>query len=262
MQEPYRPYNSFVHRLDARVKVIFTLAFIISLSLTPPRAWPAFILFLALILSAALLSHLGLKYTLLRAFIAVPFFLAALPLVFTGVGPKTDLAILGLTIQYNPGGLGRFASIAMKTWISVQAAIILAAATRFSDLLVALKQLKVPQIFVAVIGLMWRYLFVIGDEATRLMRARASRSAFSPEAYRAGGRLLWRARVTGGMAGSLFLRSLERSDRVYAAMLTRGYNGELPQSENYALSQKDKITLWAILGVLALVWILGVFTGE
>jgi cobalt/nickel transport system permease protein len=48
-----------------------------------------------------------------------------------------------------------------------------------------------------------------------------------------GGKLTWRAQVTGAMAGSLFLRSLERSDRIYMAMLARGYDGEvrsLPQA--------------------------------
>jgi len=75
---------------------------------------------------------------------------------------------------------------------------------------------------------MWHYLFIIGEEAQRMLRARSSRSGISriPSA-RSGGTALWRARVTGEMAGSLFLRSLERSDRVYHAMLARGYNGEI-----------------------------------
>jgi cobalt/nickel transport system permease protein len=73
--------------------------------------------------------------------------------------------------------------------------------------------------------------------------------------------LWWRGRVTGNVAGSLFLRSIERSDRVYAAMLSRGYNGQLPAGETTALSGKD----WRILslGILLLfvLWILGLLTG-
>jgi cobalt/nickel transport system permease protein len=75
---------------------------------------------------------------------------------------------------------------------------------------------------------MWRYLFVLVDEALRLMRARAARSGDSGiSGSRKGGSVVWRGRVTGGMAGSLFLRGIERSDRIYMAMLSRGYDGEV-----------------------------------
>jgi cobalt/nickel transport system permease protein len=77
-------------------------------------------------------------------------------------------------------------------------------------------------------GLMWRYLFVLVDEAMRLMRARAARSgAHESSGAKVGGGLAWRARVAGGMAGNLFLRAFERSDRIHVAMLSRGYDGEV-----------------------------------
>jgi cobalt/nickel transport system permease protein len=136
----------------------------------------------------------------------------------------------------------------------------LAATTRFPDLLVALQQLKVPGLFVAIVGLMWRYLFVLGDEVSRMLRARASRSASAPES-RAGGTLFWRARVTGGMAGSLFVRSVERADRVHAAMLSRGYSQELPASESAPLSGEAKRVLYLGTCLLALLWLLGMLTG-
>jgi len=81
--------------------------------------------------------------------------------------------------------------------------------------------------------LMWRYLFVLVDEAMRLNRARASRSGEAAGAGgKSGGTFAWRARVTGGMVGNLFVRSFDRSDRIYVSMLSRGYDGEvrsLPQ---------------------------------
>ena len=72
---------------------------------------------------------------------------------------------------------------------------------------------------------MYRYAFVLSDEVLRLLRARKSRSAQLGD-RKAGGSIPWRARVAGNMAGQLFLRSYERSDRVYNAMLARGYKGE------------------------------------
>jgi cobalt/nickel transport system permease protein len=133
---------------------------------------------------------------------------------------------LGLSIS--TVGLERFASISLKSWLSVQAAVVMAASTPFPDLLVAMRAVRLPRLLVMLFGLMWRYLFVFADEGLRLTRARAARSGQSDLAgAKAGGNLAWRARVTGGMAGNLFVRAFERSDRIYMAMLARGYDGEV-----------------------------------
>jgi cobalt/nickel transport system permease protein len=139
--------------------------------------------------------------------------------------------------------------------------IVFAAATRFADVMAALRKLGIPGLLVSIITLMWRYLFVIIDEVTRLMRARSSRSAAAPAGERSGGSLWWRGRVTGGMAGSLFLRSLERSDRVYAAMLARGYNGELPAENAGALSNKEWLVLGLGLLLLLALFLIGFLSG-
>jgi cobalt/nickel transport system permease protein len=233
LRELYAHRDSFIHQRSAKVKVLFTFAFIIFLNLTPHASWSAYL-----------------------------FVLAAIPLVFTGSDLQRTLVLPGgLRIAYSLSGLSRFASIGIKSWISVLVAALLAATTQFTDILKALAGLKVPKLFVAIVGLMWRYLFVITDEVRRMLRARSSRSAFALNGRRAGGSLAWRARVTGGMAGSLLLRSIERSDRVYAAMLSRGYNGVLPAQEVAPLSRQE----WWILGLgillLILFWGLAVFVG-
>ncbi|MCX6053430.1 MAG: cobalt ECF transporter T component CbiQ [Chloroflexi bacterium] len=262
MRELYVNNFSLIHQLDARVKIIFTLAFIVFLNLTPLKAWPAYILFLTLSLSVTLFSRLGIGLVLRRAFLALPFVLAALPLIFIGSPPYVAVPFFPeIPVYFSLEGLGRFTSIALRSWISVQAAILLTATTRFPDLLIALRQLKIPKLFVAIIGLMWRYLFVIGEEVIRMMRARASRSATVLGSHQAHGALYWRARVTGSMAGNLFLRSLERSDRVYAAMLSRGYTGDLPICEAQPLSRKEKLVLLLGIFLLVLLWVLGVLTG-
>ncbi|MDD2521748.1 MAG: cobalt ECF transporter T component CbiQ [Anaerolineaceae bacterium] len=262
MQEVYAHNRSIIHQMDARVKVIFTLAFVIFLGLTPFGAWHAYILFLTLILSIGLLSRLGLGFILKRALIALPFVLAAFPLVFIGPSPHITLNVFqGIQVFYSPEGVVRFISIALKSWISVFASILLAATTRFPDLLISFQQMRVPKLFIAVIGLMWRYLFVISEEVSRMLRARTSRSATLPDSPHVGGTVFWRARVTGGMAGSLFLRSLERSDRVYAAMLSRGYTGELPASDFQPLSKSERRILGIGLFLVIFLWALGLMTG-
>ena len=79
-------------------------------------------------------------------------------------------------------------------------------------------------ILTTIIAFLYRYLFVLTDEVFRLLRAR--RIPFGGRArQRSGGSVAWRAGVAGNMAGQLFLRSYERSDRIYNAMLARGYSG-------------------------------------
>jgi cobalt/nickel transport system permease protein len=185
-------------------------------------------LLLSIILAVEVLSELGVGYVLRRALLALPFMLAALPLLFTVEGEVLFRLQLGpWALAPTVPGLERFASLALKSWISVQAGILLAATTCFPDLLAAMRAIGFPGMLVSIFGLMWRYLFVLADEAMRLHRARLSRSGQSNQAgLRLGGSLSWRARVTGGMAGSLFLRAFERSDRIYMAMVSRGYDGE------------------------------------
>jgi cobalt/nickel transport system permease protein len=266
--DPYRHSHSPVHQLDGRVKFVLAVAFILTCSLTPISAWAVYILLFALILSIEILSTLGVGYVLKRASLALPFVLAALPVVFTTKGAELfSLPIGTWTLIASVEGLERFISIALKSWLSVQAAIVMAAATPFPELLQAMRAVGIPRLLVAMFGLTWRYLFVLVDEALRLIRARAARSGVSSSTSPStslrtkgeGGRIIWRAQVAGGMAGSLFLRGFERSDRIYTAMLSRGYDGEVRVMPLPALSGVSKLVLFAgllLLGILLLFGIL------
>ncbi len=250
--DPYQERASLVHRLDPRVKFVLTIVFILTVALTPHGAWPVYILLFSLILAIEVLSEIGVGYVLKRASLALPFVLAALPVIFTLEGQILARLPLGpwtLTI-YQPG-VERFLSIALKSWISVQAAIVLATSTPFPELLSAMRAVRIPRLLVAIFGLMWRYLFVLADETLRMIRARASRSGEADQpGLRKGGSLAWRARVTGAMAGSLFLRAFERSDRIYTAMLSRGYNGEVRAQHLPSLNRFDWVVFYVITALL------------
>lgn len=257
--DPYRPLVSPIHALDARLKFVLTVAFILTASLTPFSAWPVYILLLALLLSVEILSSLGIGYVLKRAALALPFVLAALPLPFTTDGQTLfSLPVGSFVLSASIEGLERFLSIALKSWLSVQAAIVLSACTPFPEMLLAMRAVGIPRLLVAMFGLMWRYLFVLVDEALRLMRARAARSgeATSPGVKR-GGTLTWRARVAGGMVGSLFLRGFERSDRIYVAMLSRGYDGEARSFPLPHFTGRNWLTLISGLALLASLFLFG-----
>ena len=200
--------------------------------------------------AASMLARLGPLRLSRGAFVAAPFLLAALPLVF--VRPENplgsvDLGPLRLTVSGE--GLRIFTTIALKSWLSVQAALLLTFTTPFHDLLDALRELRLPRIMVAIIGFMYRYLAVLGDEAQRLMRARAARSAVV-EGGSGGGSLAWRARVTGSMVGSLFLRSYERSERIYEAMLARGFEGTFRHMGARAIRTQEWVAIATVIVAL------------
>jgi cobalt/nickel transport system permease protein len=102
----------------------------------------------------------------------------------------------------------------------VAASIVLAATTPVADLLRGLDRLRVPRVITAIAGFMVRYLGIVAGEAQRMHVARQSRG-YDP-------RWLWQARGMAASAGTLFVRSYERGERVYLAMLARGYDGTMP----------------------------------
>jgi cobalt/nickel transport system permease protein len=253
----YHENESFIHRLDPRVKVVTTVVFILSNALLPDGAWVAFGLSWLFLLLANLLSKLGLGFTFKRSLVALPFALIALTVLFSIPGkPISSFHFLFWDFTITDAGLLRFVSILVRSWLSVQMAILLVAVARFPDLIHALEHLRVPGILTTIIAFLYRYLFVLADEVFRLMRARESRSAAAP-GKRSGGSVAWRAGIAGHMAGQLFLRSYERSDRVYNAMLARGYTGHMETIHPHELRRRDYITVALVLLVILFFQLVG-----
>ncbi|GAB4504713.1 MAG: cobalt ECF transporter T component CbiQ [Anaerolineales bacterium] len=249
--------ESRLHRLDPRVKVVATILFILSNALLPDGAWAAFGLAWMVLLWANHLSSLGMDFTFKRSFIALPFALAAVSAIFSPLGkPLADWSLGPLTLIPTDFGLIKFGSILLRSWLSVQAAILLVAVTRFPDMIHAFEHLRVPAVLTTIVSFLYRYLFVLTDEVMRLLRARESRSA-AVTGLRSGRNVAWRARVTGNMAGQLFLRSYERSDRIYNAMLARGYAGQLRTLNPHVMKSSDWVFVAFSLAVILALQFIG-----
>ncbi|NWF62755.1 MAG: cobalt ECF transporter T component CbiQ [Chloroflexi bacterium] len=255
----YHDKESFIHRLDPRVKTVVTIVFILSNALLPDGAWLAFGAAWLFLLAANWLSQLGLGYTLKRSLIALPFALIAITVLFSIPGkPLTTFPFLFWDFTITDAGLLRFVSILIRSWLSVQIAILLVAVTRFPDLIHALEHLRVPLALTTIIAFLYRYLFVLTDEVFRLLRARESRSA-AVTGLRSGRGVMWRAKVAGNMAGQLFLRSYERSDRIYNAMIARGYAGYLYTLNPHEMKSQDYFATAFAVTVIFIMQVLGRF---
>lgn len=257
----YQTRNSPLHRLSPVVKVVGTTLFIFSNALLPDGAWLAFGLSWLFILGLNIAAHLSWGFTFKRSFIALPFALAAITAIFAL--PGETLAVwhfLGMELVATDAGLARFLSIVVRSWLSVQVAILLVSVTLFPDLIHALEHLRLPKTLITVVAFLYRYIFVLSDEALRLIRAREARSASLPN-QSGGGTLQWRAKTAGHMVGQLFLRSYERSDRIYNAMLSRGYQGHLRTLNPHQTTTGDKILLALLILFFALLQLFAHFIG-
>ncbi len=217
--DQYREVDSFLHRLDPRAKFIATLALVAAIVLIPRASWLAYGLFLILIFALLMLSRVPPLYVLRRSLTVLPFVLMiAIFMPFL----KEGTAVWGFDIgSWHIGvtreGLELVGGIFAKACLSVLSLILLTATTSMADLLKGLERLKMPSLMVMLMSFMYRYLFVISDESARLQAARDSRSF--------GGGVRLHVRALGYMAGALFLRSFERGERIYGAMLSRGFDG-------------------------------------
>ncbi len=239
--DQYREADSFIHRLDPRAKFLSTLALVTAIVLVPGASWLSYALFLVLVVLLLAISRVPPLYVLKRSLTVMPFvFMIAVFIPFLGEGTIVWTLNLGTWhIAVTDEGLVRVGGIFCKAWLSVLALITLTATTSMTDLLKGLQKMKFPAIMVMLLGFMYRYLFVISDEAEHLTLARNSRSF--------GGGIKLHVRTLGYMAGALFLRSYERGERIYGAMLSRGFDGTSRSLNELSLERSDIVFTAAII---------------
>ena len=244
--------SSPVHRLEARLKAAGALVLILAAVLLPPeRTWP-FAAYLALLAGLLLLARLPLLPVLKRLAGLAPFVLtAAVLLPFSRPGDGTvsaSLALGGWELRVYKAGLLASKAVLLKSLIAGASAVLLVCTTPFSGLLAALQRMRFPRLLLAIIAFLYRYLFLLQGEFLRLVRAARSRN------WEAGPPRV-RLAAAGGIVGSLFLRTYARGERVYTAMLARGYDGRFRTLAEPAVTRAAAwargIFLLLVLGVLA-----------
>ncbi|UCD85882.1 MAG: cobalt ECF transporter T component CbiQ [Deltaproteobacteria bacterium] len=239
--DKYSSLNSPIHRLDARAKIIAFIGMIIFCVSSPPNAYLAFLGYALFLLIAAALSRVPPTHILKSSLVVIPFvILVAVFIPFLKpdhIGGGYSLGIGKLTVSRS--GLVVFENILIKSYLAIISVILLSSTTPFPKLLRGFEQLKVPKLVIMLASFAYRYLFLLIEEIERMERARDAR------AYR--GRWLWQAKVIGQMIGSLFLRSYERGERVYVAMASRGFTGEIVGFGKTKFQAKDVLFLFFAL---------------
>jgi cobalt/nickel transport system permease protein len=237
----YLHRHSVAHLLPSHLKILAVLAFISVSVSTPITRWPAFIVFFLLLVATAYASKIPLLLLFKRALIEIPFIFFAILMPFFGTGEKFEIAGIEL---YREGLLAGI-SIVVKGTLGVLAAVILSTTTTAREILRGLERLKLPAVMVQIASFMLRYVNVISDEMERMKVARESRG------FIATGIKHWKVIATS--AAALFIRSYERGERVHLAMLSRGFDGNLPTLVTDTVTKQHWISALSV-PVLALIF--------
>lgn len=231
--------DTIVHRLDPRAKVVATMLFAVAVVSFPRyEVLSLFPFFLFPVLVAAL-GDIPAGFIAKKVVAVSPF------AVFVGIfNPLFDPSAVAIApgVHVSAGWVS-FASILVKFALTISAALLLIATTSFPGICRGLRRLGLPALFVSQLLFLYRYLFVLMEEAMRVVRARDMRS-FGGRGAGVG--------VFVRIVGTLFLRTVERAERIYGAMLARGFRGDVPSMRREAFRPVDAFFVLSAGGYFAL----------
>ena len=190
--------DSPIHRTPAGVKLACALLLLLTTILVPISRGELFGAIALVLLAITAASRVPPVFLARRLLMLEPF--------------VVGVAVLSLL---QPGGSAIFFKLVARGTLCLFTVLLLSSTTPFSEILRVFGKLRFPPILITMLALMYRYVFVLVDEAERMSRARASRT-FRHDRFRA-----WR--TGAGIIGQLFVRSTTRAERIYAAMCARGW---------------------------------------
>ncbi len=240
-----------LHRLDPRAKLITTLVFIVMVVSLGKYEISMMIPFVIYPVAMVVSADLPVLYLLRKILLVSPF--ALLIGIFNPLLDTQPLMEIGSWSL--SGGWISFFSILIRFALTVSSALILICLTGFNGVCMALEKLKVPTPFVVQLLFLYRYLFVLIEEASRMIRARSLRSFDS-------GRM--RFKIFVPLLGQLLLRTLDRAQRIHLAMCCRGFDGHIHVSRPMRFGHKEVlfILFWSSLFILARCYNLPVILGS
>jgi cobalt/nickel transport system permease protein len=226
----YALLDSPLHILEPRSKLVAFTALIVCVLSIPTGRGP---LFVAYFFATAILmgiSQIPLSFIVGRTLLVLPFIvLASLAAPWKGFQGLTTLFVRAL--------------------LCLILLILLTNTTRFVELLRGLRKLGCPQVLVMNLSFLYRYFFVLTEEAMRMKQARDCRRVGRAP-------LLKELKILSAMLGTLLIRSFERAERIHGAMLSRGYCGEFPVFSPHAFSWRDLAFLSVVTGFIVITFLM------
>jgi cobalt/nickel transport system permease protein len=237
--EEHARKDGWLQAIDPRAKLVMFLVTVVSASLSKSLL-ALFALYGAILVSASV-SKVPVDFFVKRVWLGIPFFagIVILPSIFFAAGPRLfDLPLGPLHIAPSIAGLAGAAVFIMRVGVSVSLGVLLVLVTPWADVLKGLQAFRVPQVFILLLTMTYRYIFLFLRTTNGLFEARKSRMVGRTSGSE------HRRWITGSM-GSLMGRAFKMSNDVYAAMLARGFTGQVRSYSAYRMTTKD----WLALGI-------------
>jgi cobalt/nickel transport system permease protein len=231
--EEHARARGWLQRVDPRAKLGMFLAVVLAASLSSSVL--VLVVLYGAVLLAARASRIPFDFFVKRVWLGIPFFagLIVLPAVFLVPGPHLfELALGPLTIAPTVPGVTGAVLFVSRVGVSVSLAVLLVMTTPWADLLKSLQSIRVPQLFILVLAMAYRYIFLFLHLANGMFEARKSRIV----ARTSGSEQ--RRWITASMGG-LLNRSVKMSNDVYAAMIARGFSGSIRTFADYRMTRGD-----------------------
>lgn len=228
------PGDTPLHRLRPQCKLAAAVLFVFAVVATPREQVWAFGLLAVVLATLVGVARLSPTLVLRRLAIDTPFLAFALFLPFFAGGEQLGSGWWSLSVD----GLWASWNIVVKGTLGVTTTVVLTATTTLPELIQGLERLRAPRAFTAILTFMVRYAEVITGEMQRMKIAREARG-HDP-------RWLWQIRAVAHSAGTLFVRSYERGERVHLAMLSRGFDGTMPRLADAVATRRE----WIVAGAL------------
>jgi len=194
----YSRLNSRIHNLPASLKAGIAVGLVFITVIIPIYTVIYFSSLLIFLIVIAALSLIPAKFIIRRMLFLEPFILS--------------VSILTL---FQTNGIISFLNVVIRSTLCLFTMLLLSNTTPFDELIQLLRRLKIPALFLTVLSLMYRYIFVMIDEVERMQRARTSRTFTGNKSH------IWKTRTV--LISQLFIRSTERAERIYSAMRGRGW---------------------------------------
>ena len=251
--EQHARQAGFLQELDPRAKLGMFLAVVLAASLTGSLVVLAALY--GVTLAAARASHVPFAFFVKRVWMGIPLFagIVVIPALFIVPGARLfDLPVGPIHVAPSVPGIIGGAIFVARVGVSVSLAVLLVMTTPWADILKSLRLLRVPQVFVLVLSMTYRYVFLFLHTVNGVLLARKSRVV----ARTSGGE---QRRWISGTMGNLVSRAFKMSNDVYAAMMARGFTGEVRVYDAFRMTPRDWLVLAGALLVASTAVVAGRF---
>lgn len=241
--------DGFLQKLDPRVKIVGLLSLILDATLARNFFTVFFIFAIAVLL--AVLSGVPIRALAARAWLGALAFtgLIALPVIFITPGDALfRLPFFALTITAQGATSAIYLISRVETTVTLSLLLVLS--TFWTHVLKALRVLRVPVVFVVILGMTYRYIFVMLETARNMFEARQSRLIGALDGKES-------RRIAAASVGVLLSKSFYLNSEVYLAMQSRGFRGEVYTLDDFRMRRRDWLALAGFLLVAVFAFWLG-----